>query len=157
MQPYTFLEQTHDGKPDQLLMVPNTSGPRGVVALVNLADAMGEPIPGIRETAEEILAACNAHDRLVGLLWMCIGVLGANCDCGECGSCKLREQATTFLGDLSAQTVMDELLDALEALYKANEQLMPGIGHIACADYRVINEAPLQARKVLTAHGRSVA
>lgn len=45
----------------------------------------------------------------------------------------------------------DALVRAVQALLKAYEQLMPGIGHIACSDYAVVNEAPILARAALAA------
>jgi|SRR3990167_1575847 len=47
----------------------------------------------------------------------------------------------------------DKLVKAVQALLKAHEQLMPGIGHIACSDYAVVNEAPLLAREALADAG----
>jgi hypothetical protein len=48
-----------------------------------------------------------------------------------------------------------ELLDALIAMQKAFDQLLPGIGKIACQDYANINEAPIfAARAIAKAKGQ---
>ena len=41
------------------------------------------------------------------------------------------------------------LMAALEKLLLAYDSLMPGLAHIAVQDYALINEAPLEARRVL--------
>jgi hypothetical protein len=48
-----------------------------------------------------------------------------------------------------ACTLHDELVKTCRALLRAYEQLIPGIAHIPCADYMIINDAPLLARAVL--------
>jgi hypothetical protein len=47
------------------------------------------------------------------------------------------------------------LADALEEMLSVYEMLMPGIRHIAVQDYRLVNEAPIRARKALEAAGRN--
>lgn len=42
-----------------------------------------------------------------------------------------------------------ELYHAVEALVKAYNQLLPGIGKIACQDYANINDAPIIAERAL--------
>lgn len=42
-----------------------------------------------------------------------------------------------------------DLLDALEAMQRAFEQLAPGLAHIACQDYAIVNEAPILAAKAV--------
>ena len=45
--------------------------------------------------------------------------------------------------------LQDELVKALKAMTKAYNELIPGIGHIACQDYAIVNEAPILAAAVL--------
>lgn len=52
-----------------------------------------------------------------------------------------------------AEIIVTDLIKSVQALLKAHEQLMPGIGHIACSDYAVVNEAPILARAALAAAG----
>ena len=42
-----------------------------------------------------------------------------------------------------------DLLEACTELFKAFEQLLPGIGKIVCRDYANINEAPILARAAI--------
>jgi hypothetical protein len=43
----------------------------------------------------------------------------------------------------------DECIAALKAMQKAFNQLLPGIGNIACQDYKNINEAPILAARAI--------
>ncbi len=49
------------------------------------------------------------------------------------------------------KALIDQAREALREMLKAYEQLLPGIGKIACRDYRNINEAPIKARQTLAA------
>ncbi len=42
-----------------------------------------------------------------------------------------------------------ELLEALETLNKAYDQLMPGIKHISVPDYALLNDAPIKANAAI--------
>ena len=42
-----------------------------------------------------------------------------------------------------------ELVKALQKLLKAYDSLMPGLPHIAVDDYALINEAPIEARRLV--------
>ena len=48
----------------------------------------------------------------------------------------------------------NKMLDALEMMLKCHEQLMPGVRHIACQDYKVLNDGPIAARACLALAGR---
>lgn len=50
---------------------------------------------------------------------------------------------------IDEETAAPELLEALIELRKTVDQLMPGIGKIACQDYANINEAPILADKAI--------
>lgn len=43
------------------------------------------------------------------------------------------------------------LIAALRELLRAYESLLPGLVHIAVQDYRVINEAPIEAQRAIAA------
>ena len=49
---------------------------------------------------------------------------------------------------------LPDLVRACHALLKACDQLMPGIGNIACQDYAIINEAPILGHKALKLAGK---
>lgn len=43
----------------------------------------------------------------------------------------------------------DELADALRLMQAALKEAMPGVAHIACQDYAILNDAPVAASKAL--------
>ena len=47
------------------------------------------------------------------------------------------------------QKWIEELEKALSDLLRAYDQLIPGIPHIAVQDYKLMNDAPMEARRLL--------
>ena len=65
------------------------------------------------------------------------------------GSKQLEEAYENARLIVRAVNVHDDLVDALERMIKAHEALMPGLAHIAVADYAEQNDAPIAARRAL--------
>jgi hypothetical protein len=67
-------------------------------------------------------------------------------DC--CVTDAMRQYASLF-------AAAPDMLAALKAMQKAFQQVIPGIAHIACQDYAIVNDAPILATKAIAkAEGR---
>lgn len=58
--------------------------------------------------------------------------------------------ATNTKANAKLISAAPDLLEALKAMQKAFNQLLPGIGNIACQDYANINEAPILAARAIS-------
>lgn len=68
--------------------------------------------------------------------------------CRGCGADYVRCRAEIWRLKAVADLV-PEMLEALEMMMRAQEQLIPGVRYIACEDYAIINDAPIRARAAI--------